>query len=225
MVVAQRPSQASLEDCMPLNVLEVWCTIFLLMTLRKSPAQGQLPDASNCSFLVLFRAWGSSHGQLGFETPELEGTYPRSQDGKPWLSWLQEPVSPCRIASYAPSGEAAGVWLWQVEPFGGWVVVLIRNWGTWPQPGKFDSGLVFLQLWGTHGHFWVNLPVPFQGWAKLDQESLEPPCPLSILLCFVITAKERSSCNYPCFTDGELCCHRFPRVNYSEPGWGSLSSH
>ena len=111
MVVDQRPSQASLEDCMPLKVLEVWCIIFLLMTLRKSPAQGPLPDASNCSFLVWFTAWGSSHGQLEFGAPELEGTYPESQDGMPRLPWLQEPVSPCRVASHPPSGEAAEVWL------------------------------------------------------------------------------------------------------------------
>lgn len=105
---------------MPLKVLEVWCIIFLLMTLRKSPAQGQLPDASNCSFLVWFTAWGSFHGQLEFGAPELEGTYPESQDGTPRLPWLQgspcrascrAPVSPCRVASHPPPGEAAEVWL------------------------------------------------------------------------------------------------------------------
>lgn len=81
------------------------------MILRKSPAQGQLPDVSNCSFLMWFRAWGSSHGQLEFGAPELAGTYPESQDGTPWLSWLQEPVPPHRIASHPLSGEAAEVWL------------------------------------------------------------------------------------------------------------------
>lgn len=94
---------------MPLKVLEVWRTICLLMTLRKSPAQGQLPDASNCSFLVWFKAWGSSPGQLGFGAPELEGTYPESQDGTPWLSRLQEPVSPAGLLPMLRQGRLLGL--------------------------------------------------------------------------------------------------------------------
>lgn len=77
------------------------------MTLRKSPAQGQLPDASNCSFLVWFKAWGSSHGQLRFGAPELEPTLSHRM-GRPWLSRLQEPVSPAGLLHMLLQGEAAG---------------------------------------------------------------------------------------------------------------------
>ena len=169
MVVAQRPSQASLRDCIPPKVLEVWGTIFSLMTLRKSPAQGQLTDASNCSFLVWLRAWCSSHGHVGCQSPGAGKGPPWVTGwGHPWLSCIQEPGPPYRIASHAPSGEAAEGWLWQVGTIWGMDGHVNQGLGHMGLSQESLTGLFFLQPLGTHGHLWVNLPVPFQGWAESD---------------------------------------------------------
>lgn len=152
MVVAQRPNQVSLRGCIPPKVLEVWGTIFSLMTLRKSAAQGQLTDASNCSFLVWLRAWCSSHGHVGCQSPGAGKGPPWVTGwGHPWLSWIQEPGPPYRIVSHAPSGEAAGGGFDKLEPFGGWVVMLIRDWDTWASARKAWRGSFSSNLWGLMG--------------------------------------------------------------------------
>lgn len=110
----------SLRGCIPPKVLEVWGTIFSLMTLRKSAAQGQLTDASNCSFLVWLRAWCSSHGHVGIH-------------GFPGSRSLDLPTG---LSLTLLQGKLLGVGFDKLEPFGGWVVMLIRDWDTWASARK-----------------------------------------------------------------------------------------
>ena len=137
MGVPQRSSLASLRGYTLSKVPDVWVASCSLLTLRKSVAQCQLPDASYYSFLVGSGLDAPLTPSWGVKALEPGRAHPGVEDGGS-KAFLPPGIWPSLwTVIRAPSGEAAeGVVFDKLEPFRGWVVLLLGDWGPWASAGR-----------------------------------------------------------------------------------------